>query len=217
MKKFLGKFAFTVLFFAASSSALTLDQVRADLKENSYWGDSVEMNLRTTTLSSAMAGKQVVDVYLVRKGPTKLYAELKMPLLNRRMIVNGNRMKSVDLTTRKSQISAYDGKALEELSYAAFNPLRAGDWQEPELVSGNRAVIRGSRGVLYYDFKKKRFDSLEYADSASSVSTDFSYDTENNLKTMTVSVDAYGIKTSAVTEILILRRPEKFPDRLFEF
>ena len=35
------------LIFSVSSFALTLDQVRADLKKNSISGDSIEMSVRT--------------------------------------------------------------------------------------------------------------------------------------------------------------------------
>jgi len=49
------------------------------------------------------------------------------------------------------------------------------------------------------------------------VLTEFSYDVENNLKTMIVHVSAQGVETTIVIEILKLRHSRDFPDKLFEF
>ncbi|MCL4100942.1 hypothetical protein MMG03_000511 [Fibrobacter succinogenes] len=47
------KFLLSILLFSVSSFALTLDQVRADLKSRALSQDSVEMSIRTTVNTPA--------------------------------------------------------------------------------------------------------------------------------------------------------------------
>ena len=209
------KLVIALCLLASSSFALSLDQVRADLKKSALARDSIEMNIRTTVNSPA--GKQVVSIYMVQKGVSKVYTEMKSPLLNQRSIVNGSRMKVIDLNTKKSQILPYNGEALEAQSYTKFNPLDSGDWQEPVHVSDNLYSITGSQGVLYYDSAKKRIEKIESNDAEKNTLTTFTYDASNNLKKMEVSVIVSGIETKVTTEILALRSSAKFPDKLFEF
>ncbi len=197
--------------------ALTLENVRADLRKSMMASDSVEIGIRTTVSFAAMSSSQGMTMYLVRKGPSKIYAEVKMPMMNQRTIINGNRMKIIDLKTRESRALPYNGEALKEMSYANFNPLDSGEWEEPRLVSGNLYSIKGANGTLYYDSRKKRIEKMETNDSERSVLTEFSYDVENNLKTMTIRVSTQGVETTIVTEILKLRHSRDFPDKLFEF
>lgn len=202
-------------FLATASFALSLDQVRADLKKSALSRDSVEMSIRTTV--NTPVGKQVVSIYMVQKGPSKIYTEMKSSLLNQRSVVNGSRMKVIDLSTKKSQILPYNGEALEAQSYTKFNPLDSGDWQEPVHVSDNLYSIVGSQGVLYYDSAKKRIEKIESNDAEKNTLTTFTYDVSNNLKKMEVSVIVSGVETKVTTEILTLRSSAKFPDKLFEF
>mgnify|MGYP006359481353 FL=1 len=211
---------FTLLFILVSitlSSALTLEQVRSSLEKNMITSDSVEIGIRTTISSPLISNVQGVSVYLVRKGNAKIFAELKMPLVNQRTIVNGNRMKTINLNTRESQVLPYDGESLKALSYTNFNPLAAGEWSEPKFVSENIYSIKGDKGTLFYNSKKKRIEKMETEEKDKFVLTDFSYDVENNLKTMSVHVSAQGVETTIVTEILKLRHSRDFPDKLFEF
>jgi hypothetical protein len=209
------KLVIALCLLASSSFALSLDQVRADLKKSALARDSIEMNIRTTVNSPA--GKQVVSIYMVQKGVSKVYTEMKSPLLNQRSIVNGSRMKVIDLNTKKSQILPYNGEALEAQSYTKFNPLDSGDWQEPVHVSDNLYSITGSQGVLYYDSAKKRIEKIESNDAEKNTLTTFTYDASDNLKKMEVSVIVSGIETKVTTEILALRSSAKFPDKLFDF
>ena len=209
------KIIFILLFFSISSFALSLDQVRTDLKKSALARDSVEMSIRTTV--NTPAGKQVVSIYMVQKGASKTYTEMKSPLLNQRSIVNGSRIKVIDLNTKKSQVLPYNGEALEAQSYTKFNPLDSGDWQEPVHVSDNLYSITGSQGVLYYDSAKKRIEQIENNDAEKNTLTTFTYDASNNLKKMEVSVIVSGFETKVTTEILALRSSAKFPDKLFEF
>lgn len=211
---------FTLLFILVSitlSSALTLEQVRSSLEKNMITSDSVEIGIRTSISSPLISNVQGVSVYLVRKGNAKIFAELKMPLVNQRTIVNGNRMKTINLNTRESQVLPYDGESLKAHSYTNFNPLASGEWGEPKFVSENLYSIKGDKGTLYYNSKKKRIEKIETEEKDKFVLTDFSYDVENNLKTMTVHVSAQGVETTIVTEILKLRHSRDFPDKLFEF
>ena len=209
------KIIFILLFFSISSFALSLDQIRADLKKSAIARDSVEMSIRTTV--STPAGKQVVSIYMVQKGASKTYTEMKSPLLNQRSIVNGPRMKVIDLNTKEFQILPYNGEALEVQSYTKFNSLDSGDWQEPVHVSDNLYSIAGLQGVLYYDSAKKRIEKIESNDAEKNTLTTFTYDAMNELKKMEVSVIVSGIETKVTTEILALRSSAKFPDKLFDF
>lgn len=209
------KLVIALCLLVTSSFALSLDQVRADLKKSAFARDSVEMSIRTTV--NTPAGKQVVSIYMVQKGASKTYTEMKSPLLNQRSIVNGSRMKVIDLNTKKSQILPYNGDALEAQSYTKFNPLESGEWQEPVHVSDNLYSIAGAQGTLYYDSAKKRIEKIESVDAEKNTLTTFSYDASNNLKKMEVSVIVSGVETKVTTEILALRSSAKFPDKLFEF
>lgn len=140
-----------------------------------------------------------------------------MPLVNQRTIVNGNRMKTIDLNTRESHVLPYEGKSFKALSYTNFNPLDSGEWEEPKFVSDGLYSIKGDKGTLFYNSKKKRIEKMETEEKDKFVLTEFSYDIENNLKTMTVHVSAQGVETTIVTEILRLRHSRDFPDNLFEF
>jgi hypothetical protein len=116
-----------ILFVTVLCNALSLEQIQADLKKNMIASDSVEMGIRTTISSPLISNVQGVSVYLVRKGIAKIFAELKMHLVNQRTIVNGNRMKTIDLNTREFQIIPYNGETLKAMSYANFNPLDSGE------------------------------------------------------------------------------------------
>ena len=209
------KIAIFTLFFAISSFALTLDQVRSDLKKSSFAKDSIEMEIRTTM--NVMGTSQSIYIYIVQKGASKIYTEINAAFVNQRSIVNGSKMKVIDLKTNKSQVVSYNGEALEAMSYARFNPLDAGEWENPKYVSENLYSIKGSKGSLYYNSKKKRIEKYESEEDDKYVLTTFEYDAENNLSRMKIDVDADGVKTNIITEILRMRSSKDFPDFLFEF
>lgn len=209
------KTAIITLVLAISSFALTLDQVRNDLKKSSFAKDSIEMNIRTTI--NAMGSSQSISIYIVQKGTSKIYTEINAAFVNQRSIVNGSKMKVIDLKTNKSQVVPYNGEALEAMSYVQFNPLDAGEWENPKYVSENLYSIKGRKGSLYYNSKKKRIEKYELEEDDKYVLTTFEYDAENNLSRMKIDVDADGVKTSIITEILRMRNSKDFPDFLFEF
>jgi len=209
------KTAIITLVLTISSFALTLDQVRNDLKKSSFAKDSIEMDIRTTI--NAMGSTQSISIYIVQKGTSKIYTEINAAFVNQRSIVNGSKMKVIDLKTNKSQVVPYNGEALEAMSYARFNPLDAGEWGTPKYVSENLYSIKGSKGSLYYNSKKKRIEKYESEEDDKYVLTTFEYDAENNLSRMKIDVDADGVKTNIITEILRMRSSKDFPDFLFEF
>ena len=204
-----------VLLIPISSFALTLDQVRNDLKNSSVDMDSIEMDLRTTV--NVVGTSQSVTIYVVQKGTSKIYTEINTSFMSQRSIVNGSKMKVVDLKTNKVQIVPYNGEALEALKYTHFNPFDAGQWETPKYVDENLYAIKGDKGTLYYNSKKKRIEKLESEKNDSYSLTTFEYNAENKLKMMKVDVDANGVKTTIVTEILRMKSSKDFPDKLFEF
>ena len=106
------------LFLSIPSFALSLNQVRVDLKKNSISGDSIELSVRTSV--STVGSKQSVSVFFVQKGKNKIYSEINTSFLNQRSIVNGSRMKIIDLNTNKFQIIPYNGEPLNVASYTHF-------------------------------------------------------------------------------------------------
>lgn len=209
------KILFILLIISIHSFALTLNQVRADLKKNSISGDSIEISVRTSV--PTVASKQSVSVFFVQKGKSRIYSEINTSFLNQRSIVNGSRMKIVDLNTNEFQIIPYNGEPLDVASYTNFNPLATGEWDEPKFISENLYSIKGDKGTLFYNSKKKRIEKMETEEKDKFVLTEFSYDVENNLKIMTVHVSAQGVEATIVSEILRLRHSRDFPDKLFEF
>ena len=105
------------LFLSIPSFALSLNQVRVDLKKNSISGDSIELSVRTSV--STAGSKQSVSVFFVQKGK-KIYSEINTSFLNQRSIVNDSRMKIIDLNTNKFQIIPYNGEPLNVASYTHF-------------------------------------------------------------------------------------------------
>ncbi len=209
-------FYFFIAACTAFIHALTLEQVRSDLKNAFLDADSVEIGIQTTLSSSDLLNPQKISVYFVRKGPRNVFAEVKMPHSSQRTIVCGDRMKSIDLNTRKFQILPYDGKALEMFPEMNFHLLDSSGWKEPEPVSEEVFVIDGTGGRVYYNARKKRMEEW-VSKGEVSVRTVFAYDAVGNLKTMTTTVSAPGVETKVVSEIRTLRHSRNFPDALFDF
>lgn len=204
-----------LLFLASQSIALTLEQVKAALKENIIPQDSVEMNLRVSVRAASVY--QQTDVYIVKKGSAKSYTELKNDFLRQRSIVNGNKMKIVNLKTNKTQIVDYNGEVLKSDSYTKFNPLDSGEWSEPKFYSGDVYTIQGSAGTLYYNSKMKRIEKIESEKNRANTLTKFSYDANNKMKKMEVSVIVNGHESVVTTDILRMQKSDKVPDTLFDF
>ncbi|MBO5950232.1 MAG: hypothetical protein J6Q11_05940 [Fibrobacteraceae bacterium] len=100
------------------SFALSLNQVRADLKRNPISGDSIELSVRTSV--STVGSKQSVSVFFVQKGKNKIYSEINTSFLNQRSIVNGSRMKIIDLNTNKFWSETTEAISLPVDRHTAF-------------------------------------------------------------------------------------------------
>ena len=207
-------FLIFVLGFSQAFS-LTLEQVKKALKENVFSQDSIEMNLRVSV--RAVSVYQQSEVYIVRKGTDKSYIEIKNDFLKQRSIVNGKRMKIVNLKTNKTQIVDYNGESLQSDSYANFNPLDSGTWNEPKFYSGNLYAIEGLSTTIYYNQKLKRIEKVESIKDVANTLTTFSYDANNKIKKMEVSVIVNGQESVVTTEFLRMQKSDKVPNKLFEF
>ena len=194
---------------------IILEQVKASLKENIISQDSVEMNLRISVKAPGVY--QQTDIYLINKGSNKSYTEIKSSFLNQRSIVNGNKMKIVDLKTNKTQVIDYNGDVLTANSYANFNPLDSGEWNEPKFLSDNIYTIQGSTGTVHYNKKMKRIEKIEAIKNGANMLTKFSYDANNKMKKMEVSAIVIGTESVVTTEILRMQKSDKVPDTVFDF
>ena len=206
---------FFLVFLTSQSFALTLEEVKAALKENVIPQDSVEMNLRVSVRAASVY--QQTDLYIVKKGSAKSYTEIKNDFLKQRSVVNGNKMKIVNLKTNKTQIVDYNGEILESDSYAKFNPLDSGEWTEPKFYSEDVYTIQGSAGTIYYNKKKNRIEKVEAVKGRANTLTTFTYDANNKMKRMEVSVIVNGHESTVTTEFLRMQKSNKVPDTLFEF
>lgn len=205
------------LFFVllvSQAFALSLEQVKTALEESFIPRDSVEMNLRVSV--KAQGVYQQTDIYIVNKGTGKSYTEIRGGFLNQRSIVNGNKMKIVELKTNRTQLLDYNGESLRANSYADFNPLDSGDWEEPKLLSGELYLIKGPAGSVYYNSKTKHIEKIEAVKDRANTQTTFTYDASNKLKKMAVSVMVNGTESVITTEILRMQKSDKIPDSLFE-
>lgn len=202
------------VFFTSQAFALSLEQVKTALMEGVIPRDSVEMNLRVSV--KAQGVYQQTDIYIVNKGTGKSYTEIRGGFLNQRSIVNGNKMKIVDLKTNRTQILDYNEETLQTNSYADFNPLDSGDWEEPKFLSGEIYLIKGPAGNVYYNNKTKRIEKIEAVKDRANTQTTFTYDASDKLKKMAVSVMVNGTESVVTTEILHMRKSDKIPDSLFE-
>lgn len=201
--------------FVVPSFSLTLSQVREALGESAIPQDSVEMDIRVSVKAAGVF--QQTEIYMASKGANKSYTEIKSGFLSQRSIVNGGKMKIVDLKTNKFQIVDYNGEALKAFSLANVNPLDSGKWEAPILLSGDIYTIKGTAGTLFYNHKRKRIEKIETAkDGANSLIT-FSYDALGGIKKMETSVTVGESETVVTTEILRMRKSDKVPDSLFEF
>ena len=202
------------VLFVSQAFALSLEQVKTALKEGVIPRDSVEMNLRISVKAHGVY--QQTDIYIVNKGIGKSFTEIRGGFLNQRSIVNGNKMKIVDLKTNRTQLLDYNRESLQANSYADFNPLDSGDWEEPKFLSGEIYQIKGPVGSVYYNSKTKRIEKVEAVKDRANTQTTFTYDASDKLKKMTVSVMVNGTESVITTEILRMQKSDKIPDSLFD-
>ncbi|MDR1760709.1 MAG: hypothetical protein LBR60_09345 [Fibrobacter sp.] len=208
---------FVILFICSSSFALTLKEVQNELSKKAFSQDTIEMKIRTTV--DFAFGKQVSDIHLVQKGASKIYMEMKSPLLNQKTLVSAGKIKTIDMNTREEKVLPYNGTELNLSQYRAPNLLESGEWKQPEKVSGNMYLIPGKEANIYYDSKLKQITKvIQTGNPESNTETDFTYDAvTKDLKTIKTTVDIGGVITSVLVEIQTLKSAKDFPDRFFEF
>ena len=119
------KIIISILLLCSVSFALSLDDVKRGLKSNSINEDSLEMKFKTT-ISSPLMGTQTMESYNVRKGPDKIYFEMKGKLINQRMIVSGRKMKVIDLKTNAERIMNTNPEILKKMQSPVSNPMEIG-------------------------------------------------------------------------------------------
>lgn len=214
MRLIMKKVLFVCLLVLSQSFALTLEQVRSDLKKSMVSADSVEVKMEMTV--NSIAGQLKTTVYVAQKGIEKCYTEIRNDQIQQRSVVNGDRIKIIDLKNKTSKVLPYNGEVLEAQTYTNFNPLASGNWSEPVFFSDGVYLIKDNSSTVYYDSKKKRIEKMETTEHDRSVFTRFDYDGNNNLKTMTMSVYVGDVVTTITIDIVLLRNSSKLPDLIFE-
>lgn len=207
----------TLLYiFTASTFALTLADVQKNVSRTTLNGDSLDINLKTTV--NSLGKKQETVIHVVQKGPSKIYMEVRNSLLNQKSIVNGNRIKTIDINSKKESILPYDGESLESMKILqGVNPLSVGKWSEPKLVSGNKYSMKNGEMEIIYDKSCSCFTQMRKTVETGMAETTFEYDTSGFLKKMETTVDADSTQVRITTEITKLQSSRDFPDRFFEF
>ena len=214
------KFFVCYLLIACSFSfALSLDDVKHELSQSFISEDSLEMKF-TTTILSPMIGTQTMESYSVRKGPHRIYFELKNSLMNQRMIVSGERIKIVDLNSKFETIVKNNGQftSIMQNPELSSNPFEKGTWKEPVFDSESIYKIEGDSTVCYYDEKKKQLVKIEHVTNKANSLITFEYNpSTKRLSAMRISL----LIDSKETKIEILftkyQNSKEFPDRFFEF
>lgn len=211
------KLLISLLVACSASFALTLNDVRKALVATTIAQDSLEMEFKTT-LRSPMIGTQSMETYSVRKGPKKIYFEMKSQMLNQRLIVSDKKMKVVDLKTNKETIMKKNEMFDKMMQTPDANPLENGNWKEPVLVSDKLYKIEGDSSVVYYDAGKKQLTKMEQETSDSNTLTTFEYDpTTKKPSAMKISIMSSGKETVLEVTFTKYQKSKDFPDRFFEF
>lgn len=201
-----------------SSYALTLEDVKKGLSLNQINQDSLEYRLKVT-VTAPMIGSQSTDYHYVAKGKSKIYFEMRSSLVNQRMILSGEKMKTTDLVTMKENISPYKGE-IEKLtsSQNVTNPFNNGTWKTPERVEGSIYRIEGDSSTVYYDASKKRLKKMEEKINESSSLVTFEYDdATNQINRVFVSLMIGSQEIKVDMMFSVFRSSKNFPDRYFNF
>ena len=78
----------------------------------------------------------------------------------------------------------------------------------------NEMAVRNC--IIYYN-KTKRIEKIESEKDGKNTLTTFTYDANNHLKKMVVSIMVNGVESVVATEFLRLQKSDKVTDSLFEF
>jgi hypothetical protein len=157
----LKKITLSLLVFCSASLAVDAATILANQKKASF-PDTAEIRIRTTVTMQGMPS-QAIESRLLTKGKEKMVTEMKSPLMNIKMIRNGEQLSVTDLKT---------GATLP--SQAAGQPGMQGieqDFGKPEDYSapvkeGNlwRLSPKNPAGaILFYSEEQKRVVKIQQA------------------------------------------------------
>ncbi|MCQ2107639.1 MAG: hypothetical protein MJZ05_02630 [Fibrobacter sp.] len=213
------KLFFYFLMVCSTSFALSLEDVNRELNKSFISEDSLEMKF-TTTISSPDIGMQTMESYHVRKGPKKIYFEMKNSLLSQRMIVFGERIKIIDLKTKYETIVKNNAQFMSYLQTpeSSSNPLENGNWKEPVFFTESVYKIEGDSATYYYDEKKKQLTKMERITNNSNTLIIFEYDPgTKRLSAMKISMMVDMKETKVDIIFSKYQNSKAFPDKNFEF
>ena len=211
------KVLISLLLVCTASFALSLDDVKKDLKASFISEDSLEMEFKTT-VTSPIIGTQTMKTYSVHKGPNKVYFEMTSELLNQRMILSGDKIKVVDLKNKSEEIVDNDELMQKMMQSPNTNPMEKGDWKEPECVSGDLYRIEGDVATVYYDASKKHFVKMEQVSNMANTFTTFEYNpSTKKISAIRISIMANGQETKIEMVFSKYQNSKNFSDKVFDF
>lgn len=215
MKKIIG----CLLIMCSASFAISLEEVKRDLNKSFIHEDSLEARF-TTKITSSAIGSQTMESYYVRKGPKKIYFEMRSPLLNQRVIVSGDRIKIVDLKSKQETIvkNGTQFMSLMSIPESSANPFEKGNWKEPVFESESVYKIEGDSATYYYDEKKKQLVKMERVTQKNNSLTTFEYDPATK-RLSAIKISVLIDMKETVIEIVYSKyqNSRNFPDSNFKF
>jgi len=155
----LKKTALSLLVFCSASLAADAATILENQKKASF-PDTAEIQIRTTVTMQGMPA-QTIESRLLTKGKEKMVTEMKSPLMNIKMIRNGEQLSITDMktgTTLPSQMAAQPG--MQSLEQDLGKPE---DYLAP-VKEGNlwRLSPKDPAGaVLFYSEEKKRVVKIQ--------------------------------------------------------
>jgi len=157
----LKKITLSLLLFCSASLAVDAATILANQKKASF-PDTAEIRMRTTVTMQGMPA-QVIESRLLTKGKEKMMTEMKSPLMNMKMIRNGEQFSVTDLKTGATLPSQAAGQTgMQSLEQDLGKPE---DYLAP-VKEGNlwRLSPKAPTGaVLFYSEEQKRVLKIQQA------------------------------------------------------
>jgi len=155
----LKKIALSLLVFCSASLAVDAATILANQKKASF-PDTAEIQMRTTVTMQGMPA-QTIESRLLTKGKEKMVTEIKSPIMNIKMIRNGEQFSITDLktgATLPSQMAVQPG--MQSLEQDLGKPE---DYSAP-VKEGNlwRLSPKDPAGaILFYSEEQKRVVKIQ--------------------------------------------------------
>ena len=190
---------------ASSSLALTLQDIRNQIHTSSSFGDTVEIQERTTVTTAN--GMQVVNIHVARKGPQKVYTELRSSTINQLSIMSGNQLQIVPF---KAGNAAQAG--------TLPTPLDTGNWSDPVKSADGTYLLSDGSTQVNYDTTLQRITQIFMSTTnGSQYTTTMQYNADRTPKSMLTVAATNGTQTQVLVEFLLYQSAKNFPDRFFQF